>query len=153
MQSKALLASISILFVIFVYGIGFHRGQKAATLEYALQKAEYALEQTALIDEAQKENERLKSTLKGVYDENTKILADLHKSKPTGGLRLPKNCPSTSDSKADSTGNEAIAGSGVFPEKTEAAFGRFTTGLDELTLEADLILEDCRKLKQWADLL
>lgn len=84
--------------------------------------------------------------IKGAKDEET--IRDYRKRNPSSGLRLPPpTCPGGTNPDGVVQGS---SGSQSLSDRAQQAIDRYTEGVDALMLEADLIVNDCRVVFEWA---
>ena len=129
-------------------GKAYFLGQEDIKHEWDQERADFAITQMAELAETQAHLMQLEATKHA----NTKTIATLKRDLDGIRVRLPVHkCPAEGDlPNATSTGSDDATGSGQQLEDTQASFDDFIGILGQQAVKMDLLVEDCRVLRDWA---
>lgn len=135
---------VSIALLLVVAASGFFAGESHVQSQWDSEKLAMMEEASSMADTLAKKIQNLE--IKGAKDE--KIIRDYRRRNPTGGLHLPPtSCPGDTGPVG---GVQGSAGNEPLPSGAQQAIDRYTASVDALMLEADLMVNDCRIVFEWA---
>ena len=129
-------------------GKAYFLGQEDIQHEWDQERADFAITQMAELVETQAHLMKLEAT----KNENTKTITALKRDLDGVRVRLPVHkCAAEGDlPNATGTGANGATGSGIESDPAQAIFDEVVSELGQRAVAMDLLVEDCRVLRDWA---
>jgi len=137
MNPKLIVAIISLVLAIFLFGLGYHFGKTKIMSDYSIKTVKL-----------QQENDKLKDELEKKNEENKNAINNLASVKPSR-VRLP-SCPKSSNPVASETSSSGVPQSRVLSEQAERVMDSDRQRTQEIIREAELELSSCRAVVEWS---
>ena len=132
-------------------GKAYFLGQENVQNEWDKERADFAITQMQELAETQVYLMKLEAT----KNENNKTITALKRDLDGVRVHLPVHkCPTEGNlPNATSTSANGATGSGVESDPAQAGFDNFIGELGQQAVKMDLLVEDCRVLRDWANSL
>ena len=129
-------------------GKAYFLGQEDIQHEWDKERADFAITQMAELAETQAHL----MSLEKKKNENTKTITALKRDLDGVRVQVPVHkCPAEGSlPNATGTGANGATGSGIESDPAQASFDNFIGELGQQAVKMDLLVEDCRVLRDWA---
>lgn len=135
---------VSTALLLIAAASGFFAGKSYVQSQWDSDKLAMMEEASLMADTLAKKIQDLE--VKGAKDEKT--IRDYRRRNPTGGVHLPPTtCPGDTGPVG---GVQRTAGDQPLPNPAQQAFDNYAAGTGDDALEADLTVNDCRIVFEWA---
>jgi len=137
MNQKLIVAIISLVLAIFLFGLGYHFGKTKIMSDNAIKTVD-----------KQKENDKLKDKLEDKHEKDKTTINTVAATKPNR-VRLP-SCPKSSNPVPSETSSSGVPQVWVLSEQAERVMDSDRQRTQEIIREAELELSSCRAVVEWS---